>query len=60
MNNTMDAENVPKSARGRPKDSPDVRYSKTLSYILRHGAIKEGLDMRNDGFIRVDDLVGAC
>ncbi|TIA87339.1 hypothetical protein E3P99_03229 [Wallemia hederae] len=53
----MDAEKVPKSARGRPNDSPDVRYSKTLSYILRHGAIKEGLEMRNDGFIRVDDLL---
>ncbi|TIA71914.1 hypothetical protein E3P77_03400 [Wallemia ichthyophaga] len=53
----MDPKQPPKNARGRPTDSPEVRYSKTLSYILRHGAIKEGLEMRNDGFIRVDDLL---
>lgn len=43
--------------RGRPDDSPDVQLSKTLSYILRHGAAKEGLTMRKDGFIRLDDIV---
>ena len=43
--------------RGHPNDSQDVRFSKTLSYILRHGAAKEGLKMRTDGFIRVDELV---
>lgn len=53
----MDANQAPKNARGRPTDSPEVRYSKTLSYILRHGAIKEGLEMRKDGFIKVDNLV---
>ncbi|TIB67838.1 hypothetical protein E3Q23_04095 [Wallemia mellicola] len=47
----------PKSAKGRVTDSPDVRYSKTLSYILRHGALKEGLFIRKDGFIKVDDLL---
>lgn len=31
--------------------------SKTLSYILRHGAQKEGLTLRPDGFVRVDQLV---
>lgn len=44
-------------SRGRPNDSPDVQLSKTLSYILRHGAEKEGLKMRKDGFIKLDDLV---
>lgn len=43
--------------RGRREDTPDVRASKTLSYILRHGASKEGLKMRKDGFVRVDELV---
>lgn len=48
----------PKNARGRPTDDPDTRWSKTLSYILRHGASKEGLKLRPDGFVRVEDLVG--
>ncbi|GJN89066.1 hypothetical protein Rhopal_002040-T1 [Rhodotorula paludigena] len=47
----------PKSARGRPTDDPDTRWSKTLSYILRHGAAKEGLTLRSDGFVRVEDLM---
>ncbi|TNY20009.1 putative tRNA 2'-phosphotransferase [Rhodotorula diobovata] len=47
----------PKTARGRPTDDPDTRWSKTLSYILRHGASKEGLTLRPDGFVRVDDLM---
>lgn len=42
---------------GRRDDPPDVRISKALSYILRHGAAKESLTMRPDGFIRVDELV---
>lgn len=51
-----------KGGKGRvrhgPRDeSPDVKISKTLSYILRHGAAKEHLVMRPDGYIRVDDLV---
>ena len=46
-----------KPLRGHPKDSPDVRLSKTLSWILRHGAKSEGLYMRPDGYVRVNDLV---
>ena len=34
-----------------------VQYSKTMSYLLRHGAVKEGLRMTSDGFIRMDDLL---
>lgn len=51
------AAKVLKNARGRPSDSPEVRISKTLSYILRHGAEKEGLKIRSDGYVRVTDLV---
>jgi RNA:NAD 2'-phosphotransferase (TPT1/KptA family) len=44
--------------RGNPtRDSPDVQISKTLSYLLRHGAQKERLPIRPDGFVRVRDLV---
>ncbi|GAA5825568.1 hypothetical protein JCM11251_000288 [Rhodosporidiobolus azoricus] len=46
-----------RNARGRPTDDPDTRWSKTLSYILRHGAAKEGLKLRPDGFVRVEDLM---
>lgn len=41
----------------RPADSPDVAASKCLSYILRHGAEKEGLHIRSDGLVRLDDVV---
>lgn len=43
--------------RGMDRDSPEVRLSKTLSWILRHGATSENLPIREDGFIRVDDIV---
>ena len=42
---------------GRPDDNPDVKTSKALAYILRHGAEKEGLEMRSDGFIKLADVV---
>ncbi len=34
-----------------------MRISKTLSYILRHGAEKEGLDIGSDGYVRLQDLL---
>ncbi|KAI8330344.1 phosphotransferase KptA/Tpt1 [Chlamydoabsidia padenii] len=41
-----------------PIDKKDeVRISKTISYILRHGAVKEKLTIRRDGFIKVSDLL---
>ncbi|KAI0630621.1 KptA family-domain-containing protein [Trametes polyzona] len=43
--------------RGLPKDAPEVRISKTLSWILRHGSQLEGLKMRPDGYVRVDELL---
>lgn len=44
--------------KGNPRDDPKTRLSKTLSYVLRHGAEKEGIPIRPDGFTLVDDLVG--
>ncbi|KAI8073903.1 phosphotransferase KptA/Tpt1 [Gongronella butleri] len=35
----------------------EIRISKLLSYILRHGAVKEKLELRPDGFLRLDDLL---
>lgn len=41
----------------RPADSPDVRLSKSLSWILRHGAQKEGIPIRPDGYISLSVLM---
>ncbi|CAO3649187.1 unnamed protein product [Cunninghamella echinulata] len=38
-----------------PKE--EIRKSKILSYILRHGAQKEKLNIRPDGFIKVSELL---
>ena len=38
-------------------DSPEVRISKTLSWILRHASESLELPMRPDGYVRVDELV---
>jgi len=46
--------------RGQTNDSPEVRLSKTLAWILRHGAKSEGLAMRPDGYIRVTHLVSSA
>ncbi|KAJ3125804.1 tRNA 2'-phosphotransferase 1 [Nowakowskiella sp. JEL0407] len=44
--------------RGHQKElDPLVRCSKTLSYILRHGAEKEGVNITTDGFVEVDELL---
>lgn len=46
--------------RGRKRDDEsghDVKLSKLLSYTLRHGAVKEGLDIQTDGFVYLNDLL---
>ena len=43
--------------RGHPSDQEEVRLSKTLSWVLRHGAKTEGLYMRKDCYVRVNELV---
>lgn len=43
--------------RGHPRDTPDVRLSKGLSWLLRHGAEKAGLNIRQDGYAKVSDVV---
>lgn len=56
-NNYEERNEQRKKMRGLPKDSIDVRISKTLSWILRHGAKEVGLAMRPDGYAEVTDLV---
>lgn len=46
-----------KGHKPRANESREVIISKACSYILRHGAEKEGLSMRPDGFIKVTDLL---
>ncbi|KAG9309892.1 KptA family-domain-containing protein, partial [Chiua virens] len=43
--------------RGHPRDSPEVRLSKSLSWLLRHGAEKSGLSIRQDGYAKVADVL---
>ncbi|KZP30500.1 hypothetical protein FIBSPDRAFT_814795 [Athelia psychrophila] len=43
--------------RGSPRNTPETRTSKTMSWILRHGALQEGVPMRGDGFVLVTDLL---
>lgn len=35
----------------------DVKISKSLSYILRHGAVKEGLEISSDGYVKLSDIL---
>ncbi|XP_015518364.1 tRNA 2'-phosphotransferase 1 [Neodiprion lecontei] len=35
----------------------DVQLSKRLSYLLRHGAVKEGLQICPEGFVAVNDIL---
>lgn len=37
----------------------EVKISKAASYVLRHGATKEGLKLDERGFINVGDLVSS-
>jgi 2'-phosphotransferase len=37
----------------------EVQVSKKISWLLRHGAEKEGLKLGPGGYINVQDVVGA-
>jgi hypothetical protein len=45
------------SLKGHGPDSERTTASRQLSWILRHGAKNEGLAIREDGFVRVNELV---
>lgn len=40
-----------------PRGTPEERLSRSLSYVLRHGAMKEGLVMHPDGYVFLEALV---
>lgn len=39
---------------------PYTRFSISLSWLLRHGAVETGLSIRPDGFVRAADIVRAA
>ena len=48
----------PPTPAARPKQgAPEVQLSKALAYILRHGAQKEHIHIRSDGYVRVSDIL---
>ncbi|KAL4481763.1 hypothetical protein ABPG74_007852 [Tetrahymena malaccensis] len=47
-----------KSYGGKHRDdNPDTRLSKKLSWLLRHGAEKEGLNIGTDGFVLLQEIL---
>ena|ERR1700722_15908292 len=49
--------NVKKKLKGWSGEPEEIRVSKTISWLLRHGARSEGLAIGHDGYVRVQDLV---
>ena len=63
-NNGPSPTNGVKIATGAKNDSAGVlsikqttQLSKKLSYLLRHGAVKDGFNVDNAGFILVNDIL---
>ncbi|XP_005806587.1 tRNA 2'-phosphotransferase 1 [Xiphophorus maculatus] len=46
-----------RGGRGKHSEDKDVHLSKSMSYVLRHGATQMGLQMTTDGFLFVEDLL---
>ncbi|KAH3759330.1 tRNA 2'-phosphotransferase 1 [Pelomyxa schiedti] len=45
------------SRRGGREESPEVKLSKSLSWMLRHGAVQAHVPIGADGFALVDDVL---
>ncbi len=43
--------------RGPRTDSPKVRLSKALSWLLRHNAESQGVAIRPDGYVKIKDVL---
>ncbi|KAF9994063.1 tRNA 2'-phosphotransferase 1 [Entomortierella chlamydospora] len=43
--------------RGPRNDSPVVRLSKALSWLLRHNAESQGIAIRPDGYVKIQDVL---
>ncbi|KAF9154260.1 tRNA 2'-phosphotransferase 1 [Linnemannia schmuckeri] len=44
--------------RGPRGDSPAVRLSKALSWLLRHNAVSQGIAIRPDGYVKITAVLG--
>jgi RNA:NAD 2'-phosphotransferase (TPT1/KptA family) len=44
--------------RGPRGDSPAVRLSKALSWLLRHNAVSQGIMIRPDGYVKITAVLG--
>jgi hypothetical protein len=44
--------------RGPRGDSPTVRLSKALSWLLRHNAVSQGIAIRPDGYVKLTAVLG--
>ncbi|KAG9327464.1 hypothetical protein KVV02_000413 [Mortierella alpina] len=44
-------------SRGPRTDSPKVRLSKALSWLLRHNAESQGVAIRPDGYVKIKDVL---
>ena len=49
---------MPKNSRKGRSDPREVEISKSLSYLLRHAAKNEGLELDEGGWANVADVVG--
>jgi RNA:NAD 2'-phosphotransferase (TPT1/KptA family) len=52
----MNARGLGRQKSSKTEDA-QTKISKSLSYILRHGAEKEGIEMGSDGFILLSDIL---
>lgn len=54
---TTENSTAPQIMSKRPADFLDTKISKSLSWILRHGAQKEGIPIRPDGYVCLSVLM---
>eukprot|EP00483_Globobulimina_turgida_P000218 UN00218 len=55
---TFDNNNYHRKNNKRSRNkNPSVYMSKRLSFYLRHGAEKAGLKIRNDGYVKISDIL---
>ncbi|KAF9956711.1 tRNA 2'-phosphotransferase 1 [Mortierella alpina] len=55
--NTNKTNNSKSRNRGPRTDSPKVRLSKALSWLLRHNAESQGVAIRPDGYVKIKDVL---
>jgi len=56
-NNNRNGNNNNNNRNRNKDDSPEVRLSKALSWLLRHNAVAQGVAIRPDGYVKVEDVL---